>query len=41
MATLKETPDITLAELQRLVSERGEHFAISTVHEFFRDTTSR
>ena len=37
MATLQETPDITLAELQkRLVSERGEHFAISTLHEFFR-----
>ena len=31
MATLQATPDITLAELRgRLVSERGEHFAIST-----------
>ena len=37
MATLQETPSITLAELrQRLFSERGEHFAISTVHEFLR-----
>lgn len=32
-----ETPDITLAELRaRLIAERGESFAISTIHDFFR-----
>ena len=36
-AAIHQTPDITLAELQqRLRSERGETFAISTLHEFFR-----
>jgi hypothetical protein len=30
-------PDITLAELRaRLVDERGEAFAISTIHDFYR-----
>lgn len=34
---IKETPDITLAELrERLIAERGETFAISTIHEFYR-----
>lgn len=37
MAAIGETPDITLAELrERLIAERGETFAISTIHEFFR-----
>lgn len=37
MTAIEETPDITLAELRdRLVDERGETFAISTIHEFFR-----
>lgn len=31
------TPDITLAELrQRLIDERGETFAVSTIHDFYR-----
>lgn len=35
--TIEETPDITLAELrERLIEERGETFAISTLHDFFR-----
>lgn len=37
MAAIEETPDITLAELrERLIEERGETFALSTIHEFFR-----
>ena len=37
MAAIEEAPDITLAELrERLIEERGETFAISTIHEFFR-----
>lgn len=37
MAAIGETTDITLAELrERLIAERGEIFAISTIHEFFR-----
>ena len=37
MAVVEETPDITLAELRaRLIDERGEAFAISTLHQFFR-----
>jgi transposase len=37
MGAVEETPDITLAELrERLIAERGETFAISTIHEFFR-----
>ena len=36
-AAVHQTPDVTLAELQqRLRSERGETFATSTLHEFFR-----
>ncbi len=34
---IEETPDITLAELRDLlIAERGETFAISTIHEFYR-----
>ena len=34
---IRETPDITLAELRDLlIAERGETFAISTIHEFYR-----
>jgi transposase len=34
---IAETPDLTLAELrQRLIDERGETFAISTIHDFYR-----
>jgi len=37
MGAIEETPDITLAELrERLIAERGETFAISTIHEFYR-----
>ena len=37
MQAIAETPDITLAELrQRLIEERGEVFAISTIHDFYR-----
>ena len=37
MAAVDETPDITLAELRaRLIDERGETFAVSTIHQFFR-----
>jgi transposase len=37
MSAIKETPDITLSELrQRLIDERGETFAISTIHDFYR-----
>ena len=37
IAAIEERPDITLAELrERLIEERGETFAISTIHEFFR-----
>ena len=37
MQAIAQTPDITLAELrQRLVEERGEVFAISTIHDFYR-----
>ena len=36
MDAIEETPDITLAELQdRLIEERGETFAVSTIHGFF------
>ena len=36
MAAIDAAPDITLAELRdRLVEERGETFAISTIHGFF------
>jgi transposase len=34
---IEDSPDITLAELrERLIAERGETFAISTIHDFFR-----
>ena len=37
MRAIEETPDITLAELrERLIEERGEPFAISTIHDFYR-----
>ena len=37
MAAIETKPDITLAELrERLIKERGEAFAISTIHDFFR-----
>ncbi len=37
LGAVRETPDITLAELrERLVVERGETFAISTIHDFYR-----
>lgn len=37
MSAIGETPDIALAELrQRLIDERGETFAISTIHDFYR-----
>ena len=37
MGAIEETPDITLAELrERLIEERGETFAISTIHDFYR-----
>jgi transposase len=37
MAAIEEVPDITLTELRRrLIDERGEAFALSTIHDFFR-----
>ena len=34
---IEQTPDITLEELrERLITERGETFAISTIHDFYR-----
>ena len=37
MSAIEETPDMTLAELrQRLIDERGETFAVSTIHDFYR-----
>ncbi len=37
MRAIEETPDITLAELrEHIIAERGERFAISTIHDFFR-----
>lgn len=37
MTAIEAEPDITLAELRdRLIRERGERFALSTIHEFFR-----
>lgn len=36
MQAIEETPDITLAELrERLIAERGETFALSTIHGFY------
>ncbi len=37
MAAIEEASDMTLAELRdRLTHERGETFALSTIHDFFR-----
>ncbi len=37
LEAVRATPDITLAELrERLIVERGETFAISTIHDFYR-----
>jgi transposase len=37
LRVIEETPDITLAELrERLIAERGETFALSTIHDFCR-----
>jgi transposase len=37
LAMVDETPDITLVEIaERLEQERGERFAPSTIHRFFR-----
>lgn len=37
LAAVEATPDITLAELRdKLIAERGECFAASTIHGFFR-----
>lgn len=37
LSAIEATPDITLAELRELlIEERGESFAISTIHGFFR-----
>ena len=37
MRAIEATPDITLAELrERLIAERGETFALSTIHGFYR-----
>jgi len=37
LGAIEDSPDITLAELrERLIEERGETFAVSTVHSFYR-----
>ncbi len=37
MRAIEETPDITLMELrEKLIAERGESFAISILHAFYR-----
>ncbi len=37
LRAIEELQDITLAELrQRLIAERGESFALSTIHAFYR-----
>ena len=37
LGAIQRTPDLTLAELrQRLLTERGERFALSTLHAFYR-----
>ena len=37
MRAIDETPDITLAELrERLITERGETFALGPIHDFYR-----
>ena len=36
MRAIDATPDITLAELrERLITERGETFALGTIHDYF------
>ena len=41
LRAIEELPDITLAELrQRLIAERGESFALSTIHAFYRRAPS-
>ena len=37
LRAIEESPDITLAELhEMLIAERGERFALSTIHDFYR-----
>jgi transposase len=37
LGAIEATPDITLAELrEKMIAERGETFAISTIHDFYR-----
>ena len=37
LRAIEKLPDITLAELrERLIAERGESFALSTIHAFYR-----
>ena len=37
MRAIEDTPDITLTELrEKLIAERGERFASSTLHAFYR-----
>ena len=37
LSAIQQTPDLTLAELRaRLLTERGESFALSTIHAFYR-----
>jgi transposase len=37
LQAIEGTPDVTLAELrERLITERGETFALSTIHDFYR-----
>ncbi len=37
LSAIEQTPDLTLAELwARLRTERGESFALSTIHAFYR-----
>ena len=37
LRAIEQTPDLTLAELRaRLLTERGESFALSTLHAFYR-----
>ena len=42
MRAIHATPDITLAELRELlITERGETFALSTIHYFYRRHRTR
>jgi transposase len=37
LGAIEEQPDLTLSELrERLIEARGERFAVSTIHEFYR-----